>query len=102
MGAKLGALWAKLKQQIVDIWDKDKGLFFLVAIVAFIVKFRDLFLDYLINSAKRVDKNAQKEDAGLAAQETQLDQQADAAVKQAQADAPKDEPISDDWYKDSH
>jgi len=99
MGAKLKALWAKIKQQITDLWDKDKGIFLLIAIAAVVVKFRDIMLDVLINSAKRVDKNAQKQDSKLADQETQLKQQADAEVQQAQQDAPKDGPVSDDWYK---
>jgi hypothetical protein len=99
MGAKLAAFWAKVKQQFVDIWDKDKGIVVLVAIVAVIVKFRDILLDYLINSAKNVDKNAQKQDSKLADQETQLKQQADAAVQQAAQEPQKEEPVTDDWYK---
>ncbi|CAM6004828.1 unnamed protein product [Sphagnum balticum] len=85
--------------QLKDIFDKDKGIFVLIAIGIVVVKFRDLFLDFLINSAKNVNKNAQKKDSVLADQETQLKQQADAAVQQAQQDAPKDGPVSDDWYK---
>jgi len=99
MGAKLQAFWAKVKQQIVDLWDKDKGIFLLIAIAAIVVKFRDLFLDYLINSAKRVDKNAQKQDSKLSDQETQLKQQADAAVQQAQEEPKKEAPVDDNWYK---
>jgi hypothetical protein len=101
MGAKLAALWAKVKQQVTDLWDKDKGIFLLIAIAAFIVKFRDIIIDLMINSAKRVDKNAHTQDTKLADQETDLKQQADAAVQQAQQDAPKDGPISDDWNKKS-
>lgn len=93
------SLWQKIKGQVVDLWDKDKGIFLLILIAGVIVKFRDLFLDFLINSAKNVDKKAQAKDSVLADQETQLKQQADAAVQQAQQDAPKDGPVSDDWYK---
>jgi hypothetical protein len=99
MGAKLAAFWAKVKQQIVDLWDKDKGIFLLIAIAAIVVKFRDIMIDLLINSAKRVDKNAQKQDSKLADQEAQLKQQADAAVQQAADEPQKEEPVTDDWYK---
>lgn len=96
------SLWQRLKTQVTDLWDKDKGIFLLIAIAAVIVKFRDILLDLLINSAKRVDQNAQKQDSKLANQETQLKQQADAAVQQAAKDAPKDGPVSDDWYKNGN
>ncbi|CAK9249685.1 unnamed protein product [Sphagnum jensenii] len=93
------SLWQRIKQQCIDIFNKDKGIFLLIAIAAAIVKFRDIFLNILINSARRVDANAKKEDVGLAAQETQAKEQADAAVQQAQQDAPKDTPVDDNWYK---
>ena len=96
------SLWKRLKTQATDLWDKDKGIFLLIAIAAIIVKFRDLFLDFLINSAKRVDQNAQKQDSALANQENQLKQQADAAVQQATKDAPKDGPVDDNWYKNDN
>ena len=96
------SLWQRLKGQVTDLWDRDKGIFLLIAVAAVIVKFRDIFLDMLINSAKRVDTNAKKEDAGLATQEDQAKQAADAAVAQAAADAPKDGTVTDDWYKNDN
>lgn len=102
IGTKLKAFWDKVKQQCIDIFDKDKGIFFLIALVALAVKFRDILVDFLINSAKRVDQNAQKQDSVLANQETDLKKQADAAVDQAAKDAPKDGPVTDDWYKNDN
>ena len=99
MGDKIKALWAKIKQQFVDVWDKDKGIFVLVALAAIAVKFRDIIIDILINSTKRVKDKADKKDETLAAQETQLKQQADQAIQDAQDEPKKEQPVDDDWYK---
>lgn len=99
MGDRLKAIWAKVKEQVAGIWDKDKGIFFLVALVALIVKFRDLIIDILVNSAKRVKENADKKDEKLAAEEIDLKKQADQAVQDAQNEPSKQQPVDDDWYK---
>jgi hypothetical protein len=101
MGSKLKAFWDKLKQQAVDIWDKDKGLFFLVAVAALVVKFRDILLDILISGAKREETAAKKKDQTLASQENDLKAQADDMVKKAQEEPSNQKPVTDDWYKNS-
>lgn len=99
MGSNLKALWAKIKQQWIDIWDKDKGIVILVVVAGLIVKFRDILVDILISGAKREEAAAKKEDSKLADQENQLKQQADQAVLDAQNEPSKEKPVDDDWYK---
>jgi len=99
MGAKIAALWQSIKKQWTDVWDKDKGIFFLVALAAVVLKFRDILIDILINSAKNVEKNANKKDEKLASQEADLKTQADAQVQKAQDEPKKETPVDDDWYK---
>jgi len=99
MGSNLKALWAKIKATVSDLWDKDKGIFLLIAIAGLIVKFRDIIIDLLINSAKNVEKSANKQDVKLATQENDAKAQADQAVQQAAAEPAKEEPVTDDWYK---
>ena len=99
MGSKIAALWAKIKQQVVDIFDKDKGVFFFIAVGAVVFKFRDILLGIMINSAKRVDKNAHTDDTKLSQQENQLNQQADTLVQKAAEEPSKEGTVDDDWYK---
>ena len=96
---KLKELWAKVKQQITDLWDKDKGIFLLIAIAAIAVKFRDLLIDILINSGKRVKENADKKDSKLANQENQANAQAEELIKKASEEGQNQPPVGDDWYK---
>lgn len=95
----LKAAWAKLKEQIASLWDKDKGWIVAIVAVGLFVKFRDILIDILINSAKRVKDDADKKDQKLSTEETQLKQQADAAVQDAQNESKKEKPVTDDWYK---
>jgi hypothetical protein len=99
MGSNLKALWAKIKATVSDLWDKDKGIFILIAIAALIVKFRDIIIDILVQSSKNVQDKAEKKDAQLASQESDAKAQADQAVADAAAEPAKQEPVTDDWYK---
>ena len=101
MGEKLKAVWNAFLGQLKDIWDKAKAPLVAVGILFLIVKFRDLFLTILLNSSKRIDKNAHKQDTKLEAQETELKQEADVAVQQAAEEPQKEAPVTDDWYKNS-
>jgi len=95
----LKAFLAKLKQQLIDLFDKEKGLFILIAVGVVVVKFRDILISLLVGSAKRVEDNAIKQDAKLASQENTANTQADALVVQAQQEPSKEQNVDKDWYK---
>ena len=56
----------KAKQDWKLIWNSDKGYIFVFGALVAIVKFRDLIISLLLNSAKKIDENAKKQDAALA------------------------------------
>lgn len=97
--SNLKVLWGKVKAQLAGIWDKDRGFIILIGILAVVVKFRDILIDLLLNSGKRVEKNAQAKDAKLATQESDLKTQADALVVQAANEPKKEEVVDENWYK---
>ena len=99
MKEKLQAFWAKVNQDAKDIWNKDKGFFIAFGVLILFVKFRDLLIDLLLNSAKRVSDNAKKEDGKLANEESQANSQANDLIKKAQDLPNQQKPIDRDWYK---
>lgn len=99
MWERIKALWAKAKAQLASLWDKDKGIIILIAIGGIFFKFRDILIDILIDSSKRVKENADKQDTKLAGEEASLKHQADDAVQKAKEEPLKQEPVTDDWYK---
>lgn len=103
MLTKLTTAWqnfeAKARQDWKIIWDSGKGFFFAAGILILIVKFRDIIIDILLNSAKRLFSNATKKDAVLDNQETKDNNAANALVDQANKLPSNETPTSDDWNK---
>src|SRR5271165_2767383 len=98
--AILQAFWAKVNQDIKTIWAQDKV--FLIAFGALIltIKFRDIIIDLLVSSAKRIFTKAQSQNSQLQQQENTANAQADQLVKEAQQLPSTEKPISEDWYKE--
>lgn len=69
------------------------GIFLLIA------KYRDLLIDILTASSKRVLDSAQKQDEKLAAQENLANSQANALVDEANKLNNEKPSIDDDWNK---
>ena len=88
---------AKLKMDLADIWNKDKAFLFIFGLLILIVKFKDLWIDLLLNSSKKVENKANQEDGSLASKENQAEQESDDLVKKSEET--KDQPVNDDWYE---
>jgi hypothetical protein len=99
MDQKLKAFWAKINSSVADLWAKDKLFLILFGVLIVIVKFRDVFLSILINSAKRLFDNAQKKDAALSQEETADKTKANQLVQDAKDAPSKQKPVDADWYK---
>lgn len=94
----LKALWAKIKAVASDLWSKYNIFLIIPAAILLIIKYRDLIIDILLNSSKRVEDKAKKEDSKLATEENQAKTQADELVKKAAEEPSKEQPVSEDWY----
>jgi hypothetical protein len=101
MGAKLKAFLATIWADIVDTYKRSKLVLLAIAAVVITLEFNRIKEAIAIASAKKVDKDAHTDDTKLAAQETQLNQEADAAVKQAAQETQNEAPVTDDWNKKS-
>ena len=99
MDAKLKALWASIKAQIIDIWNRSKIFIISFFSLLLIAKFRNIMLDWLISNSKKIDTNAHKEDTKAAETESKDSQKADALVAQAKALPATETPVTEDWYK---
>lgn len=100
MNEKLKAALDTAKGAVKDFWNTYR--LYIIGFTGFFlfVKFRDVLIDLLVSSGKRVMDDTKKKDEQLAKEEN--DAKAKAAALQAQiaqeAAAPK-EPVGDDWYK---
>lgn len=100
MNEKIKAVVDGVKQQAKDLWNNYRV--YIIGFTGFFLflKFRDVLVDLLVSSGKRVMDDSKKKDEQLAKEED--DAKAKAAALQAQiaqeAAAPK-EPIDNDWYK---
>jgi hypothetical protein len=99
LGNTLKSFYAKASQDVKDIWAQDKVFFIAFGAIILTIKFRDILISLLVSSGKRVFTKAQTQDADLAKQETQANQQSDQLVQDAQNAPSKEKPITDDWNK---
>ena len=99
MKGKIVAIWAAIKADAIDTWQRSK--FFLLGLAALLLalEFQKLKEFLLLYFGQKEMKDTERKDQDLANKENSENAQADALIKQAQ-DLPKQEqPIDDNWYK---
>jgi hypothetical protein len=100
MKAKLQALWAGLKSQLLDIWNRSKMFLLAGLAVAIYLGWNSLKEMVLAYFGKKEIQKDNKEDTSLKAKEDSANNQADALVKESNDLPSKEKPVSEDWYKD--
>lgn len=99
MDEKLVALWASAKAKISEVWSKNKILFFIIIPLIILVKFRDILIQLIVSSAKRLMKETREKDAQLRNEANAANQQANDLVKKADAADDNKPPVDEDWHK---
>ena len=99
MDAKLKVFSARVNQDLKDLWDKDRLFLITFGVIILFVKFRDLLISILLNSANRVQASAKKSDSKLASQENNANNEANALVEDAHNVAQDEAPVDSNWYK---
>jgi hypothetical protein len=94
MVTKLKSLLTSVLAELKDIWQRSKMYLLGIAAILAAIEFQKIKEMLLVYLGKKEIVKATKEDAALATQENQANQQADALVTQA-----GQETAADDWNK---
>lgn len=89
------------KEDVSELWNDYKILVIPLIILGVVIKFRDILISILLNSAKRLYQSTQNKSATLQNQETQANTQADNLVQQADNLSSQQQPVNSDWYKNA-
>ena len=93
------SLWDKLNTSVKELWEKDKVFFILFGIIIITIKFRDIIIDILVSSSKRVLTDSEIKDTTLAKQESEANKAANALVNRANEAPLKEKPVDENWNK---
>lgn len=98
---KLKAFWAKVESDAALLWERDKVFFIAFIGLIAVAKFRDVLIQLIMGSAKKLEDDTIKKDAVLLADENKANDQANTLVKDAEkkAEDSKNIPVNEDWYK---
>lgn len=99
MKAKLLSIWASIKTDLYDTWNRSK--IFLLAIAGIIValEFQKLKEFLLVYMGKKEIQKDEKKDQQLATQEHTESAQADVLVQEANGLPSTEQPVKDGWEK---
>jgi hypothetical protein len=101
--AKIKAGWTSLttlaEKDFLELWVSYRTVFILFGAAILTLKFRDLLVDFIVSSSKRLFQSTQKKSDSLETKEDTLNKQADALVQQATQLPATEKPVTDDWNK---
>lgn len=96
---KLKALWARINQPLVDMWNKDKIFLVIFGVVILIIKFHSILINLIVNNSKKLLAKTVAKDAVLAKEENAANTSADEYVKKAEDEPKKATTVDENWYK---
>jgi|ERR1035437_1169885 hypothetical protein len=96
---KLKVLWATVKNQSKDIWNRSKMFIIAIGAIILAIEFQKIKQALIVYAGKKEIEKDKAKDSVLASQENTANAQADALVQKAQEEPSKEQPVSDDWYK---
>jgi hypothetical protein len=99
MDEYLKELWAKAVAKLKEVWEKNK-LFILILIPLLILaKFRDLVIDILVSSSKKLMEKTKKADAQLKQEQDSANNAANKIISDADKLSENKPDVDEDWYK---
>ena len=102
--SKLTTGWNNLKtlakKDLASLWNEYRTVLILLGALILTLKFREWFIDFLVNSSKKLFTTAQKQSESDQVKEDQKNKAADALVNQAQQLQNQKKPeVTVDWNK---
>lgn len=83
------------------LWNNHKLFLIFFGGLILIVKFRDVLIDILVSSSKKLLQDTKDKDTVLAGEEQKAKDDANALVQKAKEEPLKEKPVDDDWYKNN-
>lgn len=88
------------KMSFSELWAKNKMFLIVFGLLLLVIKFHDLIFDALVNSSKKLVKEADQKSEILLNEQNQASSQAHELIKESQQ-LSENRPVVDvDWYKD--
>ena len=88
-----------LYSRIVKVISEVKIPLLIIAVLALIIKFRDVLISILVKSGKSVFEDANKKSNTLQAIENKDNQEANKLIEKANKLPSEQKPVDVDWYK---
>lgn len=99
MDEKIKALWASAVAKLKEVWNKNKILFFIIIPLLIIAKFRDVIIQILVASGKKLMEQARKQDGQLRQEANDANNKANSLINQADGRDDNKPPVGEDWHK---
>jgi hypothetical protein len=97
--AILTTFWTKLHTDISELWDDNKIFVVVFGALILILKFREIFVDFLVSGGKALFNKVTNQTDALNNQENQDNASADALEQEAEKLINEDVNVPDDWYE---
>lgn len=99
MDEYIKALYGKAVEKLKEIWNKNKLLILIIVPLILLAKFRDILIDLIVASGKRLMDKTKAEDAKLKQEQDEANNKANQIIANADKKDDDKPPVDDDWYK---
>jgi hypothetical protein len=99
MDQYLKELWAKAVQKLKEVWEKNKLLILIIIPLILLAKFRDLIIDILVSSSKKLVEKTTKDSAELKQEQDAANNEANQIIADADKKSENKPKVDKDWHK---
>jgi hypothetical protein len=92
-------LWAKAVAKLKEVWEKNKLLVLIIVPLLLLAKFRDVIIDILVSSSKKLVDNTEKKDVVLKREQDRANDEADRLIADADRKSENKPEVDEDWHK---
>lgn len=96
---QLKVLWARLNVFMASVPVQVKAFAIFLGSAILIAKFKDLLIDFLVESSKKLLQKTEAKDQKLSATESAENQEANQLVEKAKQELSNNPQPDEDWYK---
>jgi hypothetical protein len=90
---------ALAKKDFSTLWNEYRGFIIFIGGLVLLLKFRELIINFLLNSAKNLFNSSTKTDQTIKLEEDKNNQAANNLVKEANDLPNQEKPVDENWYK---
>jgi hypothetical protein len=99
MDQYLKELWAKAVAKLKEVWEKNKLLILIIIPLLLLAKFRDVIIDILVSSSKKLVDKTEKKDVALKKEQDRANDEANRIIAEADRKSENKPEVDEDWHK---